>query len=350
MLKSLTSKLACPVCKDLSAQLVPHLFNEGADDHIRDGILKCSACRAWYPIEDELLELVPAPLLDPGAVEAFVDRFADQIIACDVRPSDAGGTQLSRTHFDDQIKQRDHFDKYAEGPEPGFKDYTKSNFIQAASERAYAVWAQRLERRGSWMLDVGCGTANSSFAFVENHTVIGFDVSKKVIRRDIVEARARGCSAKTTFFVGDGAFPPLKDASFDYVHTIGALHHLPDPASTIRQIQRILVPGGIHFASENNRSVFRGIFDLLMKIYPLWIEEAGAEPLMSRQIIDGWCRGLPVKIESETSIFVPPHLVNLLGLNAAKRVVDWTDRIFSHVPFMRVQGGILFITIAKIHG
>jgi len=168
-----------------------------------------------------------------------------------------------------------------------------------------------------------------------------------VIRRDIDEARSRGYS-KTTFFVGDGAFPPLKDASFDYVHTIGALHHLPDPASTIRQIQRILVPGGIHFASENNQSVFRGIFDLLMKICPLWIEEAGAEPMISRQMIDDWCRGLPVKIVSQTSIFVPPHLINLFGLDAAKRVVDLSDHFFLHVPFMRAQGGILFVTIAKV--
>jgi ubiquinone/menaquinone biosynthesis C-methylase UbiE/uncharacterized protein YbaR (Trm112 family) len=348
MLKSLASKLVCPACKNLLEPLVPHVFNEGVDDHIRDGILLCSGCRAWYPIEDELLELVPAPLLDRAGVAAFVEKFADQFLARGVQPSDAGGSQAAGGQFDGQLKQREHFDLYAEGQAPGFKDYTKSPFIRAASQRAYKLWAQRLERRGAWMLDVGCGTANSSFPFVEDHTVIGFDISKKVIRSDIEEARTRGCSARTTFFVGDGAFPPFKDGSFDYVHTVGALHHLPNPADTIKHIQRILVPGGLHFAAENNHSVFRGIFDLLMKIYPLWIEEAGAEPLMTRQMIDDWCRRLPVKISSQTSIFVPPHLINLLSQNAANRAVEWTDRFFSHIPFWRVQGGILLVTIAKV--
>jgi hypothetical protein len=122
---------------------------------------------------------------------------------------------------------------------------------------------------------------------------------------------------------------------------------MPDPATTVKQIQRILVPGGIHFAAENNKSAFRGIFDLMMKIYPLWIEEAGAEPLMTRTMFDDWCRQMTVNISSQTSIFLPPHLVNLFGLNSAKQLVELSDRFFSHIPFMRAQGGILLVTIVK---
>jgi ubiquinone/menaquinone biosynthesis C-methylase UbiE len=168
-----------------------------------------------------------------------------------------------------------------------------------------------------------------------------------MIRRDIDAARSLGFT-DTTFFVGDGDHPPLKEQSFDYVHTVGALHHLPDPARTIKEIQRILVPGGMHFASENNRSMFRGIFDLLMKIHPLWIEEAGAEPTMSRKMFDDWCRTLPVTITSQTSIFLPPHLVNLFNVDVAERLVSWSDRFFSRVPIMRSHGGILFVTITKL--
>jgi len=345
MLKSLICKLACPACMQTEAPLIARVFAEAAGGHIRDGILRCSACGAWYPIEDELLELVPAALIDDQDLRAFVQKFSDRLIACGADPAKAGGQKLD-SNFDAQIKQRHHFDKYA-GGEPGFADYTLTPFIRASSERAYSVWRQRLSPARSWMLDVGCGTANSSLAFAADHTVVGFDISKKMIRRDIDVARSRGFT-ETTFFVGDGANPPLRDQSFDYVHTVGALHHLPDPARTVKEIQRILVPGGLHFASENNRSMFRGIFDLLMKIHPLWNEEAGAEPTMSRKMFDDWCRALPVEITSQTSIFLPPYFLNLFTVDAAERLIHWSDRLFLRVPIMRSHGGILFVTIRKL--
>jgi SAM-dependent methyltransferase/uncharacterized protein YbaR (Trm112 family) len=349
MLKLLIPKLACPTCEQTEAPLIANVFDDLCGEHIRDGILICSACRAWYPIEDELLELVTTALIDREDLAAFVQRFSDQLIACGVDPAKAIGAELPANLFEAQTKQRSHFDKYAEGHEPGFADYTLTPFIRAASERAYGVWRRRLKASRSWILDVGCGTANSSLAFAKDHTVVGFDISKKMIRRDIEAARNLGFT-DTTFFVGDGAHPPLKDQSFDYVQTVGALHHLPDPACTINEIQRILVPGGIYFASENNRSMFRGIFDLLMKIHPLWIEEAGAEPTMSRRMFDDWCRGLPVTLTSETSIFLPPHLVNLFPFNIARRLVEWTDRVVLHIPIVRNHGGIIFVHITKLPG
>src|SRR5947208_405144 len=253
MLKKLICKLACPACMQTEAPLLDRVFAEAAGEHIRDGILMCPACGAWYPIEDELLELVPAALMDDEDLSAFVQEFSDQLIACGADATKAGGKKLE-SHFDAQLKQRQHFDKYADGREPGFADYTLTPFIKASSERAYSVWRQRLSPSRSWLLDVGCGTANSSLAFAADHTVIGFDISKKMIRKDINAARSRGFT-EITFFVGDAANPPLRDQSFDYVHTVGTLHHLPDPTRTIKEIQRILVPRGIHFASENNRSM-----------------------------------------------------------------------------------------------
>lgn len=347
MLKSLTPKLACPTCRDPNIQLELHVFNEGADNHVRDGLLVCSGCRAWYPIEDELLELVVARFLDRDDLSSFVERFADQFAAAGVRPVILGDQDDTEVDLEAQFKQREHFDLYAECGTPGFEDYTQSRFFKAGSKRYQTLWANKLKRRDSWLLDIGCGTGNNSFPYAEDHTVIGFDISKGMIRGDIEEARARGCGLKTTFFVGDGAFPPFKDASFDYVHTFGALHHLPNPAEAIRDIERILVPGGLYFAVENNLSVFRGIFDLLMKFYPLWIEEAGAEPLMSRRMIEDWCQGLPVRIITETSIFVPPQLINLFGQNVANKMVDWIDRFFSHLPLIKEHGGLLLFTIVK---
>jgi ubiquinone/menaquinone biosynthesis C-methylase UbiE/uncharacterized protein YbaR (Trm112 family) len=350
MLKTLTTKLACPTCRDLRAELALHVFNDGENGHVRDGLLVCQSCRAWYPIEDELLELVPMALVEYKAQATFPTRYASGFASANCVAeswTDAIGDRHTAADFSEQIKQREHFDNYAEGEQPGFVDYTKSRFIRAASRRFVSLWAQKLQRADGWLLDVGCGTANSSFPFAGKQTVIGFDISKKVIRRDLHEAAVRGFRARTTFFVGDGSFLAFKDASFDYVQTFGALHHLPNPAEAISQIHRVLRPGGLYFAVENNKTMFRGLFDFMMRIWPLWVEEAGAEPLISRAMIEEWCRALPVKISSQTSIFIPPHLVNLLSQPVADSVVECTDRLFSLLPIIRNHGGQLIVTIAK---
>jgi SAM-dependent methyltransferase len=153
---------------------------------------------------------------------------------------------------------------------------------------------------------------------------------------------------KTTFFVGDATFLAIRPESLDYAQTIGALHHLPNPEQALQEIQEILAVGGIYYGVENNKSVFRGIFDLLMSIKPLWIEEAGAEPLISAEMIDGWVGGLRARVTSETSVFLPPHLFNLLGPSLARNLLEGSDRFCTRIPRLRDQGGQILFMVEKL--
>lgn len=153
--------------------------------------------------------------------------------------------------------------------------------------------------------------------------------------------------ARTTFFVADGEFLSFKDESFAFVQTFGALHHLPNPAQAIKDIVRILQPGGIYFGVENNKTALRWIFDLMMKIKPLWVEEAGAEPLISGKMLRDWAAGLPAEVYCETSVFLPPHLFNMVRLVTARRLLDWSDRTCLHVPWLKSNGGQLVYYIRK---
>jgi len=349
MLKSLQPKLSCPTCCQSDAGLALDVFNDGVDGHVCDGVLVCERCGVWYPIENYVLELVPPALLDPAEAGAFAKRFERQFNAIGIRWSVRHDTEGPADNaFDEQIKQRFHFDHYAEGAHAGFSDYTESPFIRAAGHRYMRLWMTALGPSGQWVLDVGCGTGICSFPIAERHTVIGFDISKRTIEKVVGKALAQNQMAQTTFFVGDAGHLAFRPGTFDHVQTFGSLHHLPDPRRAVQQIQQILVPGGTHFAVENNQTIFRGIFDLMMKIYPLWIEEAGAEPLISQAMVDEWCRGLPVAIESQTSIFLPPHLFNLLGVDLARSAVDLSDRFFSLIPGIRAQGGQLVFEIRKL--
>ncbi|HEX8665935.1 MAG TPA: methyltransferase domain-containing protein [Beijerinckiaceae bacterium] len=350
MLRALPQRLICPSCRDPRSELRTHVFRDGSDGHVRDGVLVCGACHEWYPIEDDVLEFVPSDMLYPDDAIAFQQRFAGELAAIGCEPHEIAlipQPDRGEPEHADQRKQRDHFDRYAESLEPGFQDYTRSVFIQAASARFADLWKARLGGPESWILDIGCGTAISSFPFADRHVVAGFDISKKAIRRDTEEARARGLMAKTTFFVADGAFLAFKDESFRFAQTFGALHHLPNPAQAVKDIVRILEPGGIYFGVENNKTAFRWIFDLMMKVKPLWVEEAGAEPLISAAMVREWAAGLPVEVHCETSVFLPPHLFNALGLDAARALLDWSDRACLHVPWLRANGGQLVYAVRK---
>jgi ubiquinone/menaquinone biosynthesis C-methylase UbiE/uncharacterized protein YbaR (Trm112 family) len=350
MLSALPQRLICPSCREPGSNLHAHAFTEGLEGHIRDGVLVCDRCREWYPIGDDVLELVRPNLLYPDDAAAFQRRFAGELAAIGCKLHEVAAVaalSVGETRPVEQLKQREHFDRYAEGLKPGFKDYTRSVFIRTASARFIDLWKAQLGDSDDWILDIGCGTGISSFALAHQHVVAAFDISKKVIQRDTEEARACGMMARTTFFVGDGEFLSFKDESFRFAQTFGALHHLPNPGEAIKNILRILSPGGVYFGVENNKTSLRWIFDLMMKIMPLWVEEAGAEPLMSEKMLRDWAADLPAEVHCETSIFLPPHLFNLLGLAVARPVLNWSDRACFHVPWLRSNGGQLVYHIRK---
>jgi hypothetical protein len=123
---------------------------------------------------------------------------------------------------------------------------------------------------------------------------------------------------------------------------------LPGPGAVCHEIQRILKPGGIHFGSENNQSRLRSIFDLLIRLAPIWHEEAGEQPLLSERLLREWTENLPVRIESHSSVFIPPHICNWIGTRGASRLVQAADRFAQAVPFLRTEGGLLLFEIVKL--
>lgn len=343
MLKSLTRRLACPQCKD-QGRLRAHSFAEGTDGHIQHGALQCRECDAWYPIDDNLLELVPASLIDAEGLDAFCRRWRVQLKAANL---DRFDVHTDKQALAAQIKQREHFDWYADNGDQSYLDYAQTPFWEAADDVTFRRWGQQLEP-GSWLLDIGCANGRSTFRVPDLElTIVGFDISKKMVRQAIEQAKLRGRHATTTFLVGDGDCLPFADSSFDYAMTYGVLHHLPEPGATCRRIQEILRPGGIFFASENNKTVFRGLFDLMMKVLPLWTEEAGSEPLISRQMIHQWHADLPVSMHTQTSVFLPPHLFNVVGKRMARWLLSATDRVASWVPGLWNQGGLILLEAQK---
>jgi ubiquinone/menaquinone biosynthesis C-methylase UbiE len=103
---------------------------------------------------------------------------------------------------------------------------------------------------GEVVLDYGCGPGNDVVGFLL-HTnaarVIGMDVSRKALelarRRVALHKIPR---RRVRLIKLNEAEPeiPLPDDSVDYLQAQGVIQHVSDPARTLRELHRVLRPGG----------------------------------------------------------------------------------------------------------
>lgn len=346
MLKFLTEKLICPCCKDVTIDLNLHIFEDGNSGHVKNGVLVCPLCKAWYPIEDYVLEFLPPNLAYKEDMKIFYDKFILAFNKLSFLKNIETGSKTKKNSAA-QILQQKHFDWYAENSQQTYDEYELMPFWQAVDHRIIKIW-HRMIKPGGMMLDVACGNGRSSFPHISISTVIGFDISKKAIKRAYQRAIEKGCEYKVTFFVGDATNPPFKDKTFEFVQTYGALHHFASPHLVAADLQRILKTGGIHFGLENNKTILRRMFDRMMKWIPIWVEEAGEEPLISEKMIRNWVQFCYVSISCNTSTFLPPHLFNLVGIKTARILLNTSDYILSLIPWINKQGGLIYFEIKKI--
>jgi SAM-dependent methyltransferase len=93
--------------------------------------------------------------------------------------------------------------------------------------------------RGTQVLDVCCGPGMLVAGALEREAkAVGLDFSAQAIEL------ARGLVPKGTFEQGDAQALPFPDGSFDAVLCGYGIMHLPEPAAAMREMLRVLRPGG----------------------------------------------------------------------------------------------------------
>jgi SAM-dependent methyltransferase len=127
------------------------------------------------------------------------------------------------------------------------------------------------DAKGVRVLDVGCGNGYVLSRYARNGALVaGVDIThmarELTVRR--FEFEGLPCDVRET----DGDSLPFDDDSFDIVCSMGVLHHIEDPAPMVREIFRVLRPGGrlimmLYYTNSWKRRVVLPLKWLLLSRY-----------------------------------------------------------------------------------
>jgi len=169
------------------------------------------------------------------AAETALSRF--EVEAMEERVVVCTGCGLGRFHpapDPDRLRALYPAEYYGE---PGWKFQSAIEWLVRAVGERHTSFLSRGLPAGARILDVGCGRGVILGALAEQ----GFEVHGLEISAEA----ARGADPRAEIRIADD----LKDAdyrsaSFDQVIIWHVLEHLTDPAGTLREVHRILKPGG----------------------------------------------------------------------------------------------------------
>jgi ubiquinone/menaquinone biosynthesis C-methylase UbiE len=161
--------------------------------------------------------------------------------------------------------------------------YTKEWHIPIAADFQSA--------RGLQVLEIGCGLGTDGAQFAQaGADYTGVDLTEAAV--DLARKRFELFDLQGKFQTADAESLAFEDESFDLVYSHGVLHHTPETGKAIREIHRILRPGGravvmlYHRGSYNYRvniSVLRRAGSHLLKWEPgiRLVNKITGEPLDS---------------------------------------------------------------------
>lgn len=106
---------------------------------------------------------------------------------------------------------------------------------------------------GMRVLDLATGVGAMAGQLLRRYPgirLVGVDLNERQL------AEARRLHPEATYVQADAARLPFPDASFERVHCSWLLEHVPHPVAVLREVRRVLAPGGVcHFIEVDNTTL-----------------------------------------------------------------------------------------------
>jgi ubiquinone/menaquinone biosynthesis methyltransferase len=178
------------------------------------------------------------------------------------------------------------------------------------------------------MLDLACGTGDIAFAGARAaRLVVGLDVTLRMLQLASRKPEARR-GVPVRFVAGDMTALPLVDAQFTVVTTGYGLRNVPDIDAAIREIRRVLTPGGRLLSLDFNRPEN----PFVRRAYLIYLTIVGS------------LLGLVLHRDPDTYRYIPESIRNYPGAAAVARMFG--DAGFEDVQVIPLLGGLMAIHIA----
>jgi len=220
MKEKLSEVLRCPRC---GGKFSTETF-ESRDDEIFEGTLIC-ACPRLYPIISFAPRILPDAFFDhPDFVKKHKDRLPDKL---------------------EDTFNVGSFKRLHGRTKRSFSKEWLSFEVRRPEEDAATFLAKTgfhlEELKGKKVLDAGCGSGRYTIlAARAGAEVYAVDLSEAVIRTaELTVGMPNVCVAQA-----DLLNPPFEENFFDYIYSIGVLHHTPDTRAAFNGLLRYLAPGG----------------------------------------------------------------------------------------------------------
>lgn len=173
------------------------------------------------------------------------------------------------------------------------------------------------------VLEVGCGTGQVAGELVAAQPAlhyVGVDFSPGMLE---VARRRLGDAADLR--VGRAETLPLDDASVDAAFGIDVLHHVDDPAAALRDLRRVVRPGGrVVFLEGNPRFPLTAVLGLVVR------EERAVLRIGPRMLMRLFVAAGFVDVSARWGpVYTPP------GPAAVERVWDRVDAALAATPVAR---------------
>ncbi len=273
-------------------------------------MLRCPACGGRVEVTDRTTdgtEIVSATLNCAGCRATYaVSGGVPRLVEAEGGSAAGGGSVDEQTSGDADTESAETADAF------GWQ-WTTFSEIDAPTREQFLDWIEPLEPEffaGKRVLDAGCGMGRFTevAASFGPELVVGVDLSRAV---DVAYGRSL-TAGNMAVVQGDIRRLPF-GADFDFIYSIGVVHHMPDPRKGFLELVKRLKPGAAIYVwvygAENNAWISRFVDPVRTRLtsrlprrslYGLsWLITALMQPVLKlsyRPLSGGRARGVGRKL------------------------------------------------------